>query len=189
MKEKAKKKRKEIILSIFSKLSSVDLNKATVNAICDAAEISVGTFYHYFEDKADFFNQVFVLTDEYLMEEILPTLTHENELENLIQFYDGFAQYAKLIGSNILKSIYTSYTSFMEESRETRPLYTIPCEILKKAKKKEQISQGLDEKELAKNLVIIVRGYVYDWTRYDGSYDLREYIFAFIKLHLKALKP
>ncbi len=188
MTKKAKQKRNEIIFTVFNKIPTTNFDLITIKAMCEAANISVGTFYHYFKDKSEFFSQIYSLIDDYLTEELLPLLTDENEINNLIHFCVGFATYADRLGANILRSVYSSYPSFSNENEETRPFYTVPHEILRRAQEKHEISQTFDTKELTKSLIIILRGYVYDWTRHEGSYDLIEYIKKFSELFLTALK-
>ncbi len=188
MTKKAKNKRKKIILSIFDKMLTVDFEQITIKALCDAADISVGTFYHYFKDKSGFFIQIFSLFDDYIEEELLPTLTDENEINNFLNFCNGFATYTNGYDVKILRSIYSSVLSFSNEHEMERPFFRIPYEILLNAQKKQQISPDFNIEDLTKALIISLRGYVYDWAWHEGSYDLVEYIHKFAVLFINALK-
>ena len=46
--EKSAKKRNDIVDKTIAMLNQLDMKEATVRSICTAADISVGTFYHYF---------------------------------------------------------------------------------------------------------------------------------------------
>lgn len=77
MTEKARKRRNEIVIAVFNHVPSIDFEQITIKDLCEAAGISVGTFYHYFGDKSGFFSQVYTLVDDYLTEELLPPRTAE----------------------------------------------------------------------------------------------------------------
>lgn len=189
MTKKTNLKRNEIVLSIFDKLSDADFNQITIKDMCDAANISVGTFYHYFKDKSGFFLQIYSLLDEYLKEELAPTLTDENEINNLVHFCVGYATYASnMLGARILKAAFVSLSSLSSEDKN-RPFYSIPQEILGNAQRKNQISSDLDIDKLTRTLVIILRGHSFDWAWHEGSYNLIECIENFAVLFVKSLKP
>ena len=46
-------KRRQIIASTIKLLRKTGFEKVSVRAICQNADISIGTFYHYFRDKDD----------------------------------------------------------------------------------------------------------------------------------------
>ena len=46
-------KRKQIIEATKSIMDEIGFENVTVRGICKAANISIGTFYHYFNDKGD----------------------------------------------------------------------------------------------------------------------------------------
>lgn len=187
MTKKTTAKRNEIVLTIFDKLPDADFAQITIKDMCSAANISVGTFYHYFKDKSSFFLQIYSLLDEYLKEELAPILTDENEINNLVQFCIGYARYTSNdFGARILKVAFESLPSLSTENRE-RPFYSILREILRKAQEKKQISQTLDINEITKTLIIILRGHSFDWAWHEGNYDLVESIECFITLFVKSL--
>ena len=189
MTKKTNQKRNEIVFAIFDKLSDADFNQITIKDMCDAANISVGTFYHYFKDKSGFFLQIYSLLDEYLEEELAPTLTDENEINNLMHFCVGYATYASNnLGARILKAAFVSLPSLSTEDRN-RPFYSIPREILRKAQRKAQISPDLDINKLTRTLVITLRGHSFDWAWHEGSYNLVECVESFVVLFVKSLKP
>lgn len=189
MTKKATIKRNKIVLSIFDKLPDTDFNQITIKDMCDAANISVGTFYHYFKDKSGFFLQIYSLLDEYLKEELAPTLTDENEINNLVQFCIGYATYTSNdLGARFLKAAFESLSSLSTEDIN-RPFYAILRGILGKAQEKNQISQNLDINEITRTLVIIMRGHSFDWAWHEGNYDLVKYVESFVTLFAKSLKP
>ena len=52
--KKQMEKRQQIIESAKSIIEEVGFENVTVRGICDVANISIGTFYHYFNDNIFF---------------------------------------------------------------------------------------------------------------------------------------
>lgn len=169
--EKARKRRNEIVIAVFNHVPSIDFEQITIKDLCEAAGISVGTFYHYFGDKSGFFSQVYTLVDDYLTEELLPQLTGRDPLADLALFCSGFAGCAAEFGATMFKSVCASCPYFSDEEDRLRPVYTIPYGPLEKARQTGCIVNASAE-ELTKALLVLLRGYVYDWSHRSGGYDL-----------------
>lgn len=189
MTKKAHLKRKEIIELTFRNMPEADFEKITVKMICEAAGIAVGTFYHYFKDKADFFSYIYFFLDDYIEETVLPTLVDENELVNLKRFYIGVAEYMAGYDIRVTKILYTSFPTFSSEVEKKRPFFQILHRLLERAKDKKQIAETADINDLTKISVVVLRGFCYDWSRHEGNYDLVEYVEKYVDLLIKGLLP
>ena len=64
VKEKQLRRRSEIIEAVIPLKGSVPFEQLSVNEICSAAGISVGSFYHYFESKDALLGTLSTLFDE-----------------------------------------------------------------------------------------------------------------------------
>lgn len=191
--EKASKKRDEIVDKVIARLNHLDLKEATVRSICAAADISVGTFYHYFPEKSSLITSILGRIDIYLTEEVAPQLTSENEIENLIAFGMGFAQYTDgtglATGGVISNSNFPLPTAPEELKAEwRRPLYTIPRQILRRGQEKGQVSAGLDLAETVDLLIISLRGHALEWSRRSRMYRVEDKIEKFMHLFARSLR-
>ena len=92
-------KRRQIIASTIKLLRKTGFEKVSVRAICQNADISIGTFYHYFRDKDDLLHAMLGGIDEYLLNEIQPRLASDSQLENLRTFALSFADSTVSTGS------------------------------------------------------------------------------------------
>ncbi len=173
-------KRKEIVKKVINSTNNVDFEELTIQMICDAASISVGTFYHYFNNKNELLTEILGLIDDYIEEKIIPNMHYDDELENIKVFGNGFAEYANNMGTATGAVI--SSTSFplpsteeaMKEERK-RLLYTVPKEIVILGQNKGQIMDG-DVDEIVDMLIISLRGNALEWSRRNRIYDVREKI-------------
>ena len=191
-KEKTQKRQNEIIVKVVSMLNELNFKDATVRKICAAAQISTGTFYHYFPTKNALAARILGKIDEYLTENVLPKLTDEDEVKNLIQFARGFAQYANGVGSatgHVISTADFPLPSTGEEIREEhrRALYSIPRQILQRGVEKKQFSKNLDLDETVDQIVIILRGHSLEWSRRGRTYDIESKIDRFIRMFIRAL--
>lgn len=172
MTEKARKKRNEIIISVFAHTPPIDYEHTTIKELCDISGISVGAFYHYFGDKAGFFTQVFAIVDDYILEKVSVNITGREYKQDLINYCTGFAQCADEMGAKMFKSVYASCPYFSDEDEKKRPLFVVPYNIISAAQDNHEILEEYETEELTKELLVILRGYVYDWSHRDGNYDI-----------------
>jgi AcrR family transcriptional regulator len=193
VKKKQLAKRQMIVEKATKLMDEVGFENLTVRMICDAAEISAGTFYHYFKNKSDLVIELFGLVDNYLEDNVLQRLDHENELINIIRFCRGFAEYVTLCGvatAKLINSMFPMYTHQGPQDEEhKRILYTGLYKVILRGQEKGQITTTYKAERLVDMIVVIIRGYCFDWARREGVYDLGEYTEELIALFVKALSP
>ncbi len=183
--KKAIAKRKEIVQNVIANLKSICLTDVKVKNICQMANISVGSFYHHFEDLNDFLNEILLVLDDFLLDEVLPVLDSEHELENMRRFIYGYYRYVAATGHLVGQTISALHitlpaTEASIAQERKRPLYEIPRQILKRGRSKGQIITEIADEDLLEMLVLSLRGISYDWSRRSQYTDIeKEYrIFA-----------
>ena len=166
-------KRRQIIDSTIKLLRKTGFEKVSVRTICQNADISIGTFYHYFyfRDKDDLLRAVLGDIDEYLLDEIQPKLTHDSQLENLRAFALSFADSTVSTGS-VYGSIISSPNVPLPATDEERALYRIPRGILLEGQRTGEFRADLDADFVTDSLILFLRGCAIDWARRSFSYDL-----------------
>lgn len=176
---KAVAKRREIVQSVIANLKDVSPIDMKVKAVCQTADISIGSFYHYFEDLNDFLNELLLVLDDFLLEEVLPRLDSENELVNMHRFICGYYRYVAATGHSAGKTISAFHitlpsTEDSVKSERERPLYDIPRQILKRGRRKGQITADIADEDILEMLVIALRGISYDWSRRSRYTDIEK---------------
>ncbi|WP_026893653.1 TetR/AcrR family transcriptional regulator [Clostridiisalibacter paucivorans] len=185
-------KRKMIIDKATELMNEVGFERMTVRMICEAANISAGTFYHYFENKSELIIELFGLIDGYFRENVLQRLNHEDEIVNIIKFCEGFAEFVTLTGvprSKLINSMFPIYSRGGHHEEKGRILYSELNKIISRGQKKGQITTAYSTDKLVDMIIVIIRGYCFDWARREGPYDLVEYTTELIELFVKGLKP
>ena len=186
--QKQNAKRKEILLKLLPVLETRTLDELSVEDICRIADISVGSFYHYFEKKSDILVALFTRTDIHMEEHAFPKMTSKDELENIRIFATEWVKFNESDGperSRMISSINVTDSSLRGDTRSPIKVLT---EHIAKGQKNGTISDAYSPERTATMFMIALRGLGLDWTRRGGSYSLTEYGRDYIEMMLKSLK-
>lgn len=185
-------KKEAIINSTISVMQKLGYEETSVRAICDAANISIGTFYHYFKDKSELLLCILGKIDVYLEEEVAPILTSSSDRENLRQFALGFAR--QTVGSGSAYGGVLSSPSIPLPGQESerlrerqRTLYRLPREIILHGQESGEFLTDFSAEELVDKLITCLRGCAMDWARRDFCYDIEAYIGSFMDIFCSAI--
>ncbi|OLN23673.1 TetR family transcriptional regulator [Domibacillus antri] len=77
-----------IMKALLDLLAEKPFSAITVNDICDKSMIHRSTFYRYYDDKYDLFNQVISIIGHTLYERALSRQTNRTLFEELIEYVD-----------------------------------------------------------------------------------------------------
>ena len=168
-------RRQELLEQIYPMIDEVGYEKLTVRGICSKLDISTGTFYHYFPEKADLLLAFFAGIDDFFEEDILPTFT-DNEGENLRKFIYNYGVYCYRVGAGVYRCL--NSTPAQDSKRnylsESRPISRILYDIVTRGFASGQFKCPLNEEQTTRMIMITVRGHGADWAKHNGDYDLYE---------------
>ncbi|MCD8254409.1 MAG: TetR/AcrR family transcriptional regulator [Oscillospiraceae bacterium] len=187
--QKQEKRRREITEAALPLLMTQDFESISVSDICSAADISIGSFYHYFSSKADILIGLLMLIDSDMESRVFPLLTSGDEPENLSRFAHGWAEHVAANGIERSRLITSARPTYMDESGTKRVTTRKLEEIMARGQEKGQITRAMDAQELASMFLLAMRGVTMDWSRMNGEYDVVEKMGKFIGLFLTALRP
>jgi AcrR family transcriptional regulator len=181
-------KRAEIIEKVIPLMSNTPFDELSIASICEAAGISSGTFYHYFSKKTDILVGLLGLIDDYMINEVFPILTSEDEIENLKAFAHGWSVYVSTHGIDRSKLITNAEPSDRYVSGQKRIVITKLVEIFRSGQEKNQISRVYDAEMLAHFFLLALRGVTTDWSRHGGKYSVVDMMDIYISFFVRALK-
>ncbi|RPF48762.1 TetR family transcriptional regulator [Hydrogenoanaerobacterium saccharovorans] len=178
MKENPKKnqKRQELILTIVEVVNRLGYENLTIRDICREANISIGTFYHYFNEKSDIVRILFKGIDDYFENSVLPSFGND-ELKNILTFVCEYASYCDKSGVAITREISTApliNASRNYLSNQKRKLSIIIEGVVFRGQQKKQITQDFTVEQIAQMVLVGMRGYSADWAKNQGAYDIVE---------------
>lgn len=147
-------------------------DQVTVEQIAKEAGVSVGTYYYYFQSKFDLFSEIFKRADEYFQTHVEGCLKAEDALEQIVEFFDKYADFNILNGIEMVKKLYTADNKmFLTKGRAMQNILTA---LIEKGQVHERISKTLSSQEITNALFVTARGVIYDWCLYDGNMDVKQ---------------
>lgn len=169
---KQMKRRAEIIETVLPLLGSAPFEELSVAEICQCADISVGTFYHYFATKSDLLVGLLSLIDSYFIASVFPLLNSENEAENLRLFAHHWALYVETHGLERSRLISRVEPSQYYTNGDRREIIDVLEHIFRRGQEKCQFLRLETPERLTELFLLTVRGVCVDWSRRNGSYSV-----------------
>lgn len=158
-----------------------------IKDIVKEANISVGTFYHYYKSKEDVFYEIYVRADHYFDTTVREGLKEEYSIDRVVEFFDYYA--AKNMETDIDTLRQMLSINNKNYIKKGRAMQSVLIDVINEGQNRGEIIDIETPEELCEKLFIIARGIVFDWGLHDGDYNLRDkmkhFIGEFIKVFLK----
>lgn len=154
------------------KLNGFDSVK--IQDICQAAEISIGAFYHHFKSKAEIINTAYEQVDILVLDR-LETKDLDSNLDKLLFLLGEGAIMMEELGWVFVSEIYKNLLS-IESKYSTKPDRYIALEvrsIIEDSLKNGELNSSISSFDLTMIIMRISRGTIFDWCLHEGSYDLK----------------
>jgi len=170
-------------------LSEKDYEDITIRDIISRAEVSIGTFYHYFPTKLDVFYETFRLADQYFEEVVAPALTQPTAYEQILAFFNYYADYSSdRTNPRLIYLLYNARNSHFNRDPYSGMFGTL-VQLIQRGKDSGEICSEDSAIQIAEFLMITLRGLVYNWVTMQRSYDLSGSMKWFLQRLLKAYFP
>ena len=187
VKEKQQRRRSEIIEALIPLIASVPFEQLSVNEICAAAGISVGSFYHYFEKKSDLLVGLLGLIDEHLEEAVYPLLSEGGAVEKLRGFAREWAKYVNAHGLERSKLISSVEPANTDLSGQKRSSVVFLENIFREGQAQGVIDSARSPEALGELYLLALRAVTTDWSRNNARYSLPEKMEEFMDIWLKGV--
>ena len=161
----------------------------TVRNVCAAADLSIGTFYHYFRDK-----------DDLLMYFVRETSFESCSLKTPLNMIgDRISElYMRLItrymefGLDFMKSFYTAgnrslsaYMSEVDGKFEPGTVMARSEREIAAAQEQGMIKKSANAHEICMDICTIVKGCVLEWCLMEGNMDIKTTLQRIINLYIQ----
>jgi len=187
MKPKALRTKNKIIEVAFELMQQQGYEGTTVEEIIKYANISVGTFYHYFKSKADILHEGYKTLDKYFEEYVADRLLAESTpIEKIITFFHHYALHTSSVGVENVRSIYSMNNPMFTKRRQ---MEIILEDIIKAGQEKGELTTDETPEEIRRFFFVLIRGLVNDWCIHNGDYDLEKEVDKFVKIQIRAFRP
>jgi TetR/AcrR family fatty acid metabolism transcriptional regulator len=185
--EKAIETKNRIYTAAIDLMDRKGFEKITIADISKKAGVSVGAFYHYFKSKNDILAEIFFKADEYFSSEVLPVLSVNTKSvpNKLVEYFDYYAKFNIASGVEMTQQLFNPKIKFF--IKKGRSMLTILQDLIGEGQEKQEIRTDSTPEELARFLLILARGIVFEWSLYDGRYDLRATMRRYIEVLVSTL--
>jgi AcrR family transcriptional regulator len=158
----------------------------TIADISKKAGVSVGAFYHYFTSKNDILAEIFHKADEYFSTKVVSGLKRESIPEKIVEYFDYYAKFNLISGVEMTQQLFNPKIKFF--IRKDRPMLTILEDLIQEGQEKKEIRADESPEELSRFLFVMARGIVFEWSVYDGSYDLEYLMHKYMEVLVSTLR-
>lgn len=148
----------------------------TVRSVCDEADVSIGTFYHYFQNKDDLM-MVFI-RDTSFSEPPL-SCPREDVAGRITELYMRLIGKYQSLGSEFMKSFYTTgnralsaYMGQVDGGFADGTVMALCEKELAAAREAGLLSDNVDPHTASEDVCTIVKGCVFEWCLSDGHADM-----------------
>ena len=194
MTNRSNTKRKEQALVTKDRIYSAAINlmdrkgfeNITIADISKEAGVSVGAFYHYFTSKNDILAEIFYKADEYFSTQVMNKLRGETIAEKIVEYFDHYAKFNVSSGVELTQQLFNPKIKFF--LKKDRPMLTILLDLIQEGQERKEIRADEDPEELSRFLLVMARGVVFEWSLYDGSYDLQATMHKYIETLVSTLR-
>ncbi|MGD1821749.1 MAG: TetR/AcrR family transcriptional regulator [Pleomorphochaeta sp.] len=176
--QKAKNKKWHISETAMALFKERGYDKVKVKEICKAANISLGTFYHYFSSKDSIVDEIYEIIDARVFE-CIEEVEFDSPLNKIIGILEQSAcimeeELGFLLISDSYYQIISSKPDY-SYSHE-RKLYITLVETIEEGKELGAFKDDTNSKEIAEACLRMGRGNIIDWCLNGGTYKLCELI-------------
>jgi AcrR family transcriptional regulator len=185
-KEQAEETRNRIYTSAIELMEQKGFGNFTIEDLSNKAGVSVGAFYHYFDSKNDILADIFYRADDYFSTEVVSSLSKSTIPEQIVEYFDYYAKFNVASGVETTQQLFNPKIKFFIE--EGRPMLKILEDLIRKGQEKNEIRRDTDAEELVRYLLVMARGIVFEWSLYDGNYDLEARMHEYMEKLVSTIK-
>lgn len=183
--------KEKIIDTVTVMIKKYGSDYVTVRRVCDAADVSIGTFYYYFKDKDD-------LMMYFLREALFPesekfqlTTPYSDISGRICELYMHLIREYMKLGDNFMKKFYTSgnrsLSAYMGEQDGkflTGTIMERSEEEMLAAVKSGIIKNDANVHLICQDICTIVKGCVFEWCLSSENFNIEKTIARITKIYL-----
>ena len=157
-------------------MRQIGYDNLTIRMICNEAGISTGMFYQHFSSKEDLLACYSVLAEENFETHMDIQLSELPLREQLVEFSTWICTFTSNLGPDFCRNFFSSKSKSVNTDRFKNMLRDTINTCLEKAVSDGfQFTPGRTLQAISRDISVIIRGIIFDWSVQEGSYDMAEY--------------
>lgn len=181
--------RDKIYRTAAKMLEKYDFNSITVRNICEEANVSTGTFYHFFGSKENLW--AYFLSSGLEEYAVNYKIKYEGDISEYIsEVYEIYLSYCVDIGIEFLAHYYSGTNKQLSRSykgADMRPVSIWIRSGIEEAKKAGELSDSISTEELIHDICVLIKGCIFEWCVSEGDFDLIGYSKKLISQHMRGV--
>ena len=185
--------KQQLIDATVALIKKYGADSITVRNVCDESGLSIGTFYHHFQNKDD-------LLMHFIREESFDSFVLATPLSDIAgrvcELYMHLIRRYLSLGEDFMKSFYTTGNTALSaymgqtDGRFAEGTVMARCEKeLVDAQALSFLKTEADAHTLSMDICTIVKGCVFEWALDDGNMDIAESLHRIVSNYLISLIP
>ena len=159
----------------------------TVKEVCEAAGVSVGSFYNCFANFNEMLLEADNNPDRKFTVQSVEDLEGKTAKEKLYSFAEHYARLNTDTGVEDLSLLMTPNVKNTQYSRH-KPMFDIVTELFREGQENGEMTSDYSAEEMCDMMFLTMRGVAYDWCMKGGNYDLVKKTLLHVRILLHALK-
>lgn len=181
---RARQTREHILTQGLFLMQEKGFQKTSIRDICEAAEVSIGTFYSYFRDKGDLFRYRFRDKDDAFANFLNSNIEGQTAPERLLSFAKYYAWLNIGTENEELMHIFLEPgTGFHEVNT---PIYNTLFSIIQAGQAAGELTGDVPPEQIVELFRVLLRGCIYEWVMQDRVFDLEARMCEYVQLTTRA---
>jgi hypothetical protein len=117
---------------------------------------------------------------------VINQLIGETIAEKIVEYFDHYAKFNVSSGVELTQQLFNPKIKFF--LKKDRPMLTFLVDLIQEGQERKEIRADEDSEELSRFLFVMARGVVFEWSLYDGTYDLEATMHKYIETLVSTLR-
>lgn len=187
--EKSAETRLNILLAAGDLINQYGVSSLTIKNICSAANVSNGTFFHYFDTKETLIAAYMHYSyDKYT--ETNPFVANEHDfVKNIIDIHCHNIDYTKIIGVEFVRYYYNiNNPNLLNRGSMQRESYSrFILDQVQKCQEYKYIKASPGAEEIGADICMVAKGVIFEWGLCGDSFNISHYIKKMLKIYLNSI--
>ena len=188
MSKTSKATRNRIVNTAWKLFYEQGYDDTTIDDIIEAAHISRGSFYHYFDGKDALIGGITYLFDDAYDEICAHLDSNLSPIEKLLTLtQESFFMIENTVPVQLLSKIMSSQLAGSSDSSLLNPdrtYFKVIRQIVTEGKEKQVFKESYSVNEIVVAYALFERGLMYDWCISNGNYSFSRYSRNMMKIFL-----
>ncbi len=181
--ESGKKTKDLIFKTAVNILTTEGYDKVTVRKICKEAGTSNGSFYHFFKNKDELLAYYYTQSAEEFLRGQEEKMQSLNLYEKMLFCHIWYVKYSADFGLDFCMNFFNSHNRSIDPGFMYNAFYENAKSYLQEDK--DSIKEGYNPDTIVKELCILAKGIIFDWSTCRGSYDIEKTAQNMFSIYLK----